>query len=66
MARENPTRPSVVPPDHPIGDDGRPRPEAGLTPSQVHALRRSAPLSPARFKELRRLADQGVTPLRHL
>ncbi len=29
-------------------------------------MRRSAPLTPQQFKELRRLAEQGVSPLRHL
>jgi len=43
-------------------DDGR----AALTPAEVHALRRSAPLTPVQFKTLRRLAEQGVSPLRHL
>jgi hypothetical protein len=39
---------------------------ARLTRAEVHALRRSEPLSPAQFKQLRRLAEQGVSPLRHL
>jgi hypothetical protein len=37
-----------------------------LTRAEASALRRSAPLSAAQFKELRRLAAQGVSPLRHL
>lgn len=37
-----------------------------LTRAEAHALRRSEPLTPGRFKELRRLAEQGVSPLRHL
>jgi hypothetical protein len=39
---------------------------AQLTRAELHALRRSEPLSPQQFKELRRLAEQGVSPLRHL
>lgn len=65
MAREHFRRPFVVPPDHRT-DPASPRTEAALTPAQAHALRRSEPLAPARFKELRRLAEQGVSPLRHL
>jgi hypothetical protein len=38
----------------------------GLTRAEAHALRRSAPLTPAQFKELRRLAEHGVNPLRHI
>jgi hypothetical protein len=38
----------------------------GLTRAEAHALRRSAPLTPAQFRELRLLAEQGVSPLRHL
>lgn len=39
---------------------------AALTPAQSHAQRRSEPLTPEQFKSLRRLAEQGVSPLRHL
>lgn len=39
---------------------------ARLTRAEERALRRSAPLTSAQFKELRRLAEQGVSPLRHL
>jgi hypothetical protein len=38
----------------------------GLTRAEAHALRRSAPLTPAQFKELRRLAEHGVNPLRRI
>jgi hypothetical protein len=38
----------------------------GLTRAEAHALRRSAPLTPAQFKELRRLAEHGINPLRHV
>jgi len=39
---------------------------SGLTPAEQHALRRSAPLSPAKFEELGRLAARGINPLRRL
>lgn len=38
----------------------------GLTRAEAHALRRSAPLTPEQFRELRLLAEHGVSPLRHL
>jgi predicted nuclease with RNAse H fold len=66
VAREQTTRPSVVPPIHGTLDPLTPRAKGGLTPAEEHALRRSEPLAPARFKELRRLAEQGISPLRHL
>ncbi|MEA2221400.1 MAG: hypothetical protein QOJ35_4026 [Solirubrobacteraceae bacterium] len=40
--------------------------ERVLTRAELHALRRSQPLTPAQFKSLRRLAEQGVSPLRHI
>ena len=50
--------------------DSRERRRSGaslvLTRAEAHALRRSAPLTPAQFRELRLLAEQGVSPLRHL
>lgn len=45
---------------------GEPEPQFALTRAEAHALRRSAPLTPAQFTELRRLAQQGVSPLRYL
>ena len=41
-------------------------PPKGLTRAEMHALRRSQPLTPQQFKSLRRMAEQGVSPLRHL
>jgi hypothetical protein len=38
----------------------------GLTRAEARALRRSAPLTPAQFRELRLLAEHGVSPLRHI
>jgi DNA-binding CsgD family transcriptional regulator len=60
VARKQPTRPYDVPPDD--GDGGPDRHTAGsdLTPAEEHAMRRSAPLTPAQFEELRRLAAGEV------
>jgi hypothetical protein len=48
----------------------KPDPERGDRPrrtrAETRALRRSAPLTPAQFKELSRLAEQGISPLRHI
>jgi hypothetical protein len=57
---ERPTRADVVPPKQ-YRDPTTTR----LTRAEERALRRSAPLTSAQFKELRRLAEQGVSPLRH-
>jgi len=43
-----------------------PRVPVELTPAQTHAQRRSAPLTPEQFKGMRRLAEHGENPLRHL
>jgi predicted nuclease with RNAse H fold len=40
--------------------------DAPLTRAEQHALRRSAPLTPTQFKTLRRMAEQGISPLRHI
>jgi hypothetical protein len=42
--------------------DGRIRIDA-LTPAEAHALSRSAPLTPAQFKEHRRRAERRSLPL---
>ncbi|MFP5361745.1 MAG: hypothetical protein ACLGI5_03325 [Thermoleophilia bacterium] len=65
MARKRPTASDVVPQDseHPATKGRDP---SALTRAEAHALRRSAPLTPAQFKSLRRLADQGENPLRPL
>jgi hypothetical protein len=44
----------------------RPPDGRALTRAEQRALRRSTPLTAAQFKELRRLAEQGVSPLRHI
>jgi hypothetical protein len=62
MAREHPRSPYVVPPDSSSAEPDEPR----LTPAEQHAIRRSAPLTPTHFEELRRLAEQGGNPLRRL
>jgi len=64
VARERSTHAEFVPamkapPRH------EPDARVWLTPSEVHAMRRSAPLTPEQFKELGRLAEQGISPLRH-
>jgi DNA-binding transcriptional regulator YiaG len=69
MARERPRDPYVVSSIHSrrtTEETARPEVRAGLTPAEMHALRRSAPLTPAQFTELRSLADKGVSPLRFL
>ena len=38
----------------------------GLTRAEERALRRSTPLTAVQFKNLRRLAEQGISPLRHI
>ena len=40
--------------------------EAALSPSEQHALRRSAPLSKAQFKAVGELVEHGDLPLRRL
>jgi hypothetical protein len=65
VARERPTASNVVPPTRRITE----REDvawSALTRAEAHALRRSAPLTPAQFKRLRRLAEKGEDPLRHL
>jgi hypothetical protein len=37
-----------------------------LTPAQIHAQQRSAPLTPEQFRGPRQLAEHGVNPLRRL
>ena len=66
MASEHGTRPYDVPPEL-TGDHARSGPAVSdLTPAERHALRRSAPLTPAKFEELGRLAARGINPLHRL
>jgi hypothetical protein len=58
---ERRTRANVVPPTQ-----FRKPASTELTRAEERALRRSAPLTAAQFKELRRLAEQGISPLRHI
>jgi hypothetical protein len=61
VPREQGTYPSLTS-SH---DDREPREsQTRLTPAQEHALRRSAPLTPTQYEELRRLSEQGGNPLR--
>lgn len=66
MARETRTRPYDVPPDPAIGSPDPPPAASDLTPAEKHAMRRSAPLTPAQFQEARRLAARGINPLHRL
>jgi hypothetical protein len=61
--REQRPRQHVERPAQPNSDPER-DPLTGLTPAEEHALRRSAPLKPPQFEELRRLADRGLDRLR--
>jgi hypothetical protein len=53
-----------------VGDPGRHPAEGanhagvdGLTPAEVHALSRSAPLTPTQFKQQREVAERRNVPL---
>jgi predicted nuclease with RNAse H fold len=61
MAVDRQSRASVAPPER-LRAPARP----GLTRAEERALRRSTPLTPVQFKALRQLAEQGVSPLRHI
>ena len=65
MTQQKPATTGVVPPK-----DSRERrgsdAQLGLTRAEARALRRSAPLTPAQFRELRLLAEHGISPLRHI
>ena len=65
VARERPTA-SDVPPIQIIPEPAKFDSWAGLTRAEAHALRRSTPLTPGQFKAGRRLAEQGISPLRHV
>ena len=64
MARKQPTASNVVPPADRKPERPRDGDPLGLTRAEARALLRSAPLTPAQFKTLRRRAEQGVNPLR--
>jgi hypothetical protein len=65
MTQQRPTTANVAP-QRGSRERGDSAARLGLTRAEAHALRRSAPLTPAQFKELRRLAEHGVNPLRHI
>jgi hypothetical protein len=65
VARKRPTASNVVPPTQNITEHESPTPSV-LTRPEARALRRSAPLTPGQFKALRRLAEKGESPLRHI
>jgi len=64
VARKRPTASDAVRPDLTLLKRVAVTDPLGLTRAQAHSLRRCAPLTPAQFKSLGRLADQGVSPLR--
>jgi predicted nuclease with RNAse H fold len=62
VERETPRTSDVTRPEARTGRAS----ETPLTRAEEHALRRSAPLTPSQFKTLRRMAEQGISPLRHI
>jgi hypothetical protein len=66
VAHKRPTASDVVPPIDIANEDIKPEAWAALTRAEAHAMRRSTPLTPEQFKSRRRLAEQGVNPLRRL
>ena len=60
MAREHRRGPYVVPPQDRSSEPDEPR----YTPAELHAMRRSAPLTPTQYEELRRLAEQEGNSVR--
>lgn len=66
MARERSITPSARSWAQVTADHSSPERALGLTRAEAHALQRSTPLTPAQFKELRHLAEQGVNPLRRI
>jgi hypothetical protein len=66
VAYDRPSVSDVVPPDRASSQRATAGARARLTRAEAHALRRSAPLTPQQFKELSRLAEQGISPLRHI
>jgi hypothetical protein len=65
MTQQEPATTRVAPPKD-SRQRRRPDVPLELTRAEAHALRRSAPLTPAQFRELRLLAEHGISPLRHL
>jgi hypothetical protein len=65
MTHQEPATNRVAPPKDNRQRRGSDAP-LGLTRAEARALRRSAPLTPGQFKELRLLAEHGVSPLRHV
>jgi predicted nuclease with RNAse H fold len=62
VERETPSTSNVARPQAGLGRSA----DTPLTRAEEHALRRSAPLTPTQFKTLRRMAEQGISPLRHI
>lgn len=55
---------AVEPPDAGSDPPGGPDRTPGFTPAEEHALRRSAPLTPTQFEELRHATEHAGDPLR--
>jgi hypothetical protein len=66
VAHDRPSVSDVVPPDPASSRRAGAGQRARLTRAEALALRRSAPLTPQQFKELSRLAERGINPLRHI
>jgi hypothetical protein len=66
VAHDRPVVPDIGPSDPARRRRSKPGDGTSLTRAEAHAQRRSAPLTPQQFKELSRLAEQGISPLRHL
>lgn len=66
MTHQEPATGKVAPPKDNRQRRGSDDAPLGLTRAEARALRRSAPLTPAQFRELRLLAEHGVSPLRHV
>jgi hypothetical protein len=65
VARKRPTASNVVPQTQITRERIKTDAWNALTRAEAHALRRSTPLTPAQFRARRRLAEQGINPLRN-
>jgi hypothetical protein len=66
VASERPIVSDAVPSKPAAQEHGGPGGRQRLTRAEVRARRRRPPLTPQQFKELSRLAEQGISPLRHI
>ena len=65
MPQQGPATTRVAPPED-RRERGRSGAPVGLTRAEAHALRRSARLTPAQFRQQRGLAEDEASPLRHI